>query len=110
MLLSHFDMSESRENGVVRLSLEGELDLAAVPLVEERLAALRSQTQIVRLDMSKLDFIDSTGIHLLFRALREARDDGWRLEVESELTPQVEQVLSLVHLKDLIVGDHSKER
>lgn len=107
MLASHFAISESRGNGVVRLSLEGELDLAAAPVLERRLDALRSQTQLIQLDLSKLEFIDSTGIHLLLRTVYAARDNGWRLEVESELAPQVERVLNLVHLTDVIVGEHS---
>jgi anti-sigma B factor antagonist len=99
----HFDMNERREDGRVRLSLLGELDLASVPALDSCLRSLREQNQPVRLDLSQLDFIDSTGIHLLYRVLHDAREEGWQLQVDPELTPGVQRVLTLVKLKDFIV-------
>ena len=105
MSQTQLELYEQRENGTVRLSLLGELDLASAPALENRLNLLRAQKRPVRLDLSKLEFIDSTGIELLLRTLQASRQDGWELGVDHQLSPQVQRVLTLINLKDLILGD-----
>lgn len=71
--------------GVV-LTLGGELDLATVPVLQRRLDvlqgrldhAIRDRTAIV-IDLSRLRFIDSSGLALLVRAQRQLRDSGVQL-------------------------------
>lgn len=93
----YFEILEQRDDGGFRLSLHGELDFASTPLLDDRLARLRAKKRAVRLDLSKLDFIDSTGLHLLIRALGDARTDGWQLQIEPEVSPTVERLFRLVH-------------
>lgn len=102
---SALTISELREGDVVRLKLAGELDLATAPMLQERLKPLRGEELKVRLDLSELEFIDSTGIRLLFRLVKEARDGGWPLQVDPVLTPAVKRVLDLLHLEEFIVGE-----
>lgn len=53
----------------------GELDLATVPTLEQELDAAMGRPQGgVVVDLSELEFIDSTGIAVLVRAMR--RSDG----------------------------------
>jgi anti-sigma B factor antagonist len=55
-------------NRVIQVS--GELDLATVPSLEQELdAALKSPVSAVVVDLSELEFIDSTGIAVLVRAM-----------------------------------------
>jgi anti-anti-sigma factor len=64
--------------GVV-LTLRGELDLATVPVLQERLDhAMRGKAAVV-IDLSRLRFIDSSGLDLLVRAERHLRDSGVQL-------------------------------
>jgi len=98
-------MTEDDGAGGVCLKLVGELDLATAPLVEERLDQLREQNLGVLLDLSSVEFIDSTGIRLLFRAVQEGRKGGWPLQVDPALTPQVKRVLGLLQLEDFILGN-----
>jgi anti-sigma B factor antagonist len=109
-----FEIRESHAGEIVRLSLTGELDLATTPMLEERLTRLRAVRSPVRLDLSKLDFIDSTGLHLLVRMVGEARIKRWPLEVEPEVAPQVMHLLKLMHLERIVMdgdgrppGNHS---
>ena len=99
-----FWIDESRTNGSVRLSLMGELDLAAAPLLDDRLTRLRATKSPVRLDLSRLDFIDSTGLHLLVRAVGEARIKHWQFQIEPDVAPQVMRLFRLVHLDRFVAG------
>ena len=90
-------MSETRTSGSeVALALTGELDLASCGPLQTRLTQLAAAGVMVRLDLSRLEFIDSSGVHLLVDACLAARRDGWRFEVEPELGDQVRRVVELV--------------
>jgi len=67
--------------GGVRLALRGEMDLATVPGLQERLEALRASRTPVVIDLREVTFIDSTGIRCLLLAGTDAARDGWRVEV-----------------------------
>jgi anti-anti-sigma factor len=98
-----FTMRESHTAEGLRLSLTGDLDLASAPELEHRLAQLRATKSPVRLDLSRLDFIDSTGIHLLIRTFGEARLKHWELHIERDVSPRVMRLFRLVHLEHFLL-------
>jgi anti-anti-sigma factor len=62
------------------LVLDGELDLSARPAFEELLdEAIESDVERVYIDLRGLDFIDSTGIELLLKALLTAEEQGFAI-------------------------------
>jgi anti-anti-sigma factor len=92
-----FEMHQEYDtDGVVRLSLIGELDLAATQRLQPRLRDLKMERAAVRLDLSRLEFADSTGLRTLIKGAEDAQRDGWQLEVERNVTPQVGRVIELV--------------
>jgi anti-anti-sigma factor len=93
-----FEITEHRSEEWLRLSLVGELDRFSTPLLESRLASLRATKSPVMLDLSRLDFIDSTGIHLLIQTIGDARMKHWRFQIDREISPPVLRLLKLVHL------------
>lgn len=107
MALPYLDIQKTGEaENSVALAVSGELDLASAPMLEARLMQLRRQGQSVRLDLSNLTFIDSTGMRLLIHAVTDARQDGWNLEIAPELTEQVRRAMKLVHVEGLITGEN----
>ncbi len=67
---------EEREGALV-LGIEGEFDLAAVPVFEAATGRLAADSRLV-VDMRGLDYIDSTGISALLRLDARLRDGaGW---------------------------------
>jgi anti-anti-sigma factor len=64
--------------GVV-LTLAGELDLATAPVLQERLDATLHGGAVVVIDLSRLRFIDSSGLNLLVQAERQLREAGGQL-------------------------------
>jgi anti-anti-sigma factor len=99
-----FEIREREVDGFMRLSLTGELDMMSSPVLDQRLTSLRAAKSPVRLDLSKLEFIDSTGLHLLVRTIGEARLKGWRLQIEPEVSQPVRSAFRLVHL-DRFIAD-----
>jgi anti-anti-sigma factor len=91
----------SEEGGRVRLGLVGELDIASASRLEERLRTLAERRHPVVLDLGRLQFIDSSGLRELVRAVSDARRDNWNLELETTLSPQVRQIIDLLELREL---------
>jgi anti-anti-sigma factor len=84
-----------RAGGTLILSLLGELDFAVTDALTERLHELKATGRAVTLDLSRLVFIDSSGVQALLAALVDARWSGWRLEVSRELSPSVERAAKI---------------
>lgn len=57
----------------------GELDLVSAPLLEAELAAVDPAATMVILDLSRLAFMDSTGLQVIVRTNRHLRDDNRQL-------------------------------
>jgi anti-anti-sigma factor len=100
----HFDIRETKIDGFVRLSLTGELDLLSTPVLEDRLSRFRAFRSPLRLDLSGLEFIDSTGLHLLVRTVGDARIKKWQLQIEPNVSPQVRSAFRLAQLHRFIGG------
>ena len=97
-----FEIHETETDGSVTLTLTGELDLLSTPVLEDKLSRFRAFKSPVRLDLSKLEFIDSTGLHMLVRTVGDARIKKWKLQIEPEVSPQVRSAFRLAQLDRFI--------
>jgi anti-anti-sigma factor len=69
-------VTREHRNDALVLALHGELDLASAPLLErELLDAESSSPGRIVVDLSALEFMDSTGLHVLLRAHQRAREN-----------------------------------
>lgn len=91
-----FDLRESRKAGAVVLSLHGDLDIAAVEPLQARLDELHAARTPVILNLSELEFMDSSGMACIAQAVRQARESGWDLQVGRVLHTQVQRLIELV--------------
>jgi anti-sigma B factor antagonist len=74
-------MSEDRD-GLVRVALVGELDLSTVAKVQEELRRVEaSSPATLVVDLSKLTFLDSTGLRCIVTADERARAEGRRIVI-----------------------------
>ncbi len=73
----------------------GELDIAAVPELRTRLKELQAEGRGVVMDLSQLQFIDSSGLEVLAGAIRSAGNSRWRFVIAPDLAPQVSSVFRL---------------
>jgi anti-sigma B factor antagonist len=75
-----FEMESAHHGETGRLTLVGELDIATVPRVEAAVEAiLRAGTPRLTVDLSRLGFIDSSGLRLFIVLQQRASAEGWKL-------------------------------
>jgi anti-anti-sigma factor len=70
---------------VVRV--RGELDVATAGALEKLLLRPRERGEVVRLDLSELGFMDSTGLRVLLRAQHAAERGGWEVVLTGASAP-----------------------
>ncbi len=92
----------SDERGAVRLSLSGELDLAVADRLRSRLQQLARAHATVILDLSDLQFIDSTGLHVLITNFNQASRNGWQLRIDPNLTSPVRRVVEIIGIAHIL--------
>jgi anti-anti-sigma factor len=90
------------DEGRIRLGLVGELDIAGADQFQTRLQTIAARGDAVTLDLRRLQFIDSSGLGELVRAVADARRDGRDLELDATLSPQVRQLVDLLELQDIL--------
>jgi anti-anti-sigma factor len=98
-----FALRETVEEGqAVRLTLLGDLDLTGAEAPNTRLGDLKAEGRPCRLDLSQLNFIDSSGIQALLLALTDVRWNGWSLEVAPEVSPTVQRAAQIVGIAQVL--------
>jgi anti-anti-sigma factor len=107
--LTHFEIHELQDGGYLKLRLTGELDMESAPVLRHRLEELRSEKRPLRLDLSGLGFMDSSGIQELVVAFEKARAERWVFEIQPTLSPQVERLFEVTGLR-ILIGGHSMAR
>ncbi|HWC33117.1 MAG TPA: STAS domain-containing protein [Actinomycetota bacterium] len=80
------------------LALEGEIDLYTAPKLKEQISELvaTDRAQLV-VDLSRVEFLDSTGLGVLIGGLKRAREKGGELALAGATEP-VRKVLSITGL------------
>ncbi|MEO7716471.1 MAG: STAS domain-containing protein [Capsulimonas sp.] len=81
---------------VMRFGIEGDLDLFSAPTVQASIVEAVADTQpdVVIVDLSKVDFIDSAGLALLLH-LRKVEAIGGKLRIIVQPYSQPERVFKL---------------
>lgn len=83
------------------VSVTGELDLATAPELE-RLLEEREQTgSTLVIDLSRVTFVDSSGVRVLVGQVRRAQETGARLTLVTE-DPAVLRVLEITALTEVV--------
>lgn len=84
-------------------ALSGEVDAHTAPALASAMAALPKGT--VRVDMSEVSFMDSSGLRVLMEATTRARDGGGDLVVVRP-SPTVTRLVEISGLTDQLRLDH----
>jgi anti-sigma B factor antagonist len=94
------DVQSEDRDGLVHVALRGELDLSTVGKVQDELDRIEaSSPRVVLLDLSKLTFLDSTGLRCLVTADERARESGRRVVIVRG-PEAVQRVFSITRLEE----------
>ena len=94
------DVSTEDRDGLVHVALVGELDQSTVAKVQEELRRIEANSPAtVVVDLSKLTFLDSTGLRCIVTADERARDDGRRVVIVRG-PDAVQRVFAITRLDD----------
>jgi anti-sigma B factor antagonist len=89
---------EVHEDGdVARVVLTGEFDLSVVPGVEDEVRRVEQGASTLVIDLSALEFMDSSGLRTLVSADERARESGRNLVIVQG-PPQVHRVFEITQL------------
>jgi anti-anti-sigma factor len=102
---------EPMGGGWVRVCVEGELALTSASLLELAVEReLHADTDIL-LDLSRIDFIDSTGLRAMTALVRNAKANGRKLKLSSDLPPHARRLMEIVGLLPFVPidGDEPEE-
>lgn len=93
---------EVQANDGSRLAVTGELDLATADQFAQTLRRLSASRSNVLLDLSRVQFMDSSGLNALVNVVTDARRANRRIELRPELAPQVKRLLELTGLAPVL--------
>ncbi len=80
-----FNIDSVNRDGKVYLEIEGELDVATAQLMDDELArAEATDARAIVVDLSRVEFIDSSGVSALLRAAGRSSSDGYRLQITGD--------------------------
>jgi anti-anti-sigma factor len=90
----------TRADGTVVVSVRGELDMATAPELQAVLGDLAAQRRGTLLDLSALQFLDSTGLRLILGATADGAGDGWDFALARDLPTPVDRLFGLAGVRD----------
>ena len=102
-----FEARSEQEDGLTRVLLYGELDIAGIPLLEQECRRIEGRgSRIAALDLSGLTFMDVAGLGALISAQARAQNDGRALPLFGAGAP-VRRVFDLTGNSGLLDVDPS---
>src|SRR3954453_15126451 len=103
-MVPEIDVHTTREADVVRVVVRGEIALSTSTRLNRELdAVLDLHPGAVRLDLTEVSFMDTTGVAVLLKGRRRATEHGCRLTVASS-SPAIARVLEITGLTALLSG------
>lgn len=97
----YLNVSNWQQQSYVVVSTTGEIDLHTAPRLQRELAdLLHGGSDHLIVDLSGVEFCDSTGVNVLLAALRRARDQGGNLCLVNP-QPAVRKVLGITGLDNV---------
>ncbi|WP_428911907.1 STAS domain-containing protein [Niallia sp. Krafla_26] len=94
------------QNSTMVIKLKGTLDISTSNVIDPYLAEM-GEIDVLIIDFSDLEFIDSTGIGSIMNAIYLSKDKGFKLTFEGvdELTHQVFETVGLFQIMEALRED-----
>jgi anti-sigma B factor antagonist len=86
----------------VRVEVVGELDLATAPSLRQVLDGEIRESRHVVLDLSRITFIDSTGLKAILSAKRASEENGGGFHLSPALPSHARRLIEITRLEDVL--------
>jgi anti-sigma B factor antagonist len=96
---SDFLVESRADERATTLTVSGQLDLLSSPVLER--ALLDADTELIIVDLRGLEFMDSSGLHVLVQAHQRLHDAGRRLALV-RASANVQRLFDLTGLSDTL--------
>lgn len=101
-----FQLRSAREGDAVHLSLSGELDLASAGKLDDAIRqAEESDARAIVVDLTDLEFIDSTGLSVLLQAYTRNRGEDHRLSFVPSEHEAITRLLAITETTEMLDSD-----
>jgi anti-sigma B factor antagonist len=78
------EIAERRDGESLTVSIEGELDIGTIPVLEQHIASqIDTAPTALTLDLGGVTFMDSSGLRMLIELHERSRREGWALSLVS---------------------------
>ena len=101
-----FSCTLATADGHAVVHLVGELDMASVPELRAHVEPLAAEWPTVVLDLSRLEFCDSSGLHAFLTLSRHCEEHGTRLVLRA-MTRPVRRVFELTRTNRLFQSQNN---
>ncbi|MDR6227566.1 anti-sigma factor antagonist [Desmospora profundinema] len=91
----------TQKANVTTLVVSGEVDAYTAPQLREKLMPLCKADREIHLDLSQVDYMDSTGLGVLIGAYKSLRAQNGRL-VLTGISPRLNRLLQITNLTEII--------
>jgi anti-anti-sigma factor len=104
-MLGELDVQVSDDDGSTTVTVAGEIDLASSTRLNRELdTVLDRQPRRLRIDLSAVPFMDTTGVAVLLKARRRSLEQGCRFSVSSA-SPTLTRLFEITGLAGLLADD-----
>ncbi|MFC0472364.1 STAS domain-containing protein [Halalkalibacter kiskunsagensis] len=97
----NLSIRQEENQGVIVLYLSGEIDAFTATKLREELIPLAELGQTVRVDLSNVDYIDSTGLGVFIGALKAIHDKNGTLTLAG-MSKRIQRLFSITGLDEVI--------
>lgn len=91
---------KAESDKIATLVVESEVDAYTAPRLRERLIPLCEKAEVVNLDLSKVTYMDSTGLGVLIGAYKALRTSSGRLKIYG-INPRLERLFQITGLSEI---------
>ena len=107
--MGHFSVQTTADEDLLTVAVSGECDLACRQELAAALQAAVAKAPVVAVDLAGVRFLDSSGLHCLVVAYREARAEG-KVLYATGATGAVAHVLDLTGVAELLAPPAGESR
>jgi anti-anti-sigma factor len=100
--VTRFSVQSQESQGTIVVSVSGEVDIATAGAITEAVEEHRAAGSPVLMDLSRVVFMDSTGVRTLISAARQSANDPTQFAIRSTLAPPVERGLRMMGVFELL--------